>query len=426
MHSIADVVEDGFCTGCGTCAGTCPTQAITMEIDPHRGVYQPIVDEAVCTSCGLCRRSCPPLTWSNEQNTDRWNPYLGDYLETFAAWSADDTQRQRSASGGLLTSVLLYLLESKEITGAVVTRRREEHPLESEAFIARTSLEIRAAAGSKYSPVTFASVIKTLRSLDPKTERLAVVGLPCHLEGLHRFIERKPKLAPMVRFTLGIVCGQTPSFASYAYSLKQMGVSVEELRHLSNRGDGWPGYMTVTTRDGREKRVPYGSRLSMGTVLSSPLFTPLGCQLCADPCGFTADLSAGDAWLKRFMGDEKGINLAVVRSKELLEIIERMKSDGALETERATVEEFIEANRNVMTHKLVNRQVGLPLLAGRKAAKYGRNVVWAGRPGLKKIAKLLVFYQHLNALRFLPLDRVAKKVNKPVLFYLKALNLLKK
>lgn len=41
------------CVACGTCAGQCPTEAIS-EGD---GIY--VIDADVCVSCGSCAEACP-------------------------------------------------------------------------------------------------------------------------------------------------------------------------------------------------------------------------------------------------------------------------------------------------------------------------------------------------------------------------------
>ena len=39
--------------GCGTCAGTCPVEAIAPEADKYK------VDPDKCVDCGACEGECP-------------------------------------------------------------------------------------------------------------------------------------------------------------------------------------------------------------------------------------------------------------------------------------------------------------------------------------------------------------------------------
>ena len=41
------------CISCGSCAGTCPVEAIS------EGVSQYVIDEEKCIECGACAEGCP-------------------------------------------------------------------------------------------------------------------------------------------------------------------------------------------------------------------------------------------------------------------------------------------------------------------------------------------------------------------------------
>ncbi|NMB40718.1 MAG: 4Fe-4S binding protein [Firmicutes bacterium] len=46
------VVDAELCTGCGSCADVCPTEAITVN-------DVAVVDPEECTDCGSCVDECP-------------------------------------------------------------------------------------------------------------------------------------------------------------------------------------------------------------------------------------------------------------------------------------------------------------------------------------------------------------------------------
>ena len=425
-ENIADVVRDRLCTACGTCAAVCPTGAISMDLDERRGTFKPTVKPSQCTECGLCRTCCPPITWSNGQTSDLWDPHVGDYVRAFAGYATDEQLRHDAASGGFITALLLHLLRKGLITGAVVTRRRDDEPLLGEPFLAATEEDIIAAKGSKYMPVPFDGILKGLLRWDLKGQRIAYVGLPCHLEGLFRASERFSVLREAVRYKIGIVCGRTPSLLAYDYILRRLHIPKSQVAQIRNRGDGWPGYMTISLKDGSNRRIHHTDYLAWGTVFSSPVFTPTGCELCVDPGGFCADVMVSDAWLPRFRDDHKGVNAILVKSQEMLDIVSSMKQEGSVELLDSSVDEFVQANRSVMTQKLLNTQVALPLLAGRSAAKYARNMTYVKRPTLGRRLKLFLFYMHVHVIMRLNLAKTMRFLNGPVMFYLKAIKLLKK
>jgi coenzyme F420 hydrogenase subunit gamma len=48
-----DVINQGLCMGCGTCAASCPVRAISMAYG------KPNIDRDMCIKCGACYAQCP-------------------------------------------------------------------------------------------------------------------------------------------------------------------------------------------------------------------------------------------------------------------------------------------------------------------------------------------------------------------------------
>ena len=422
--NISFVSDDSMCTGCGICAAVCPHDVINMYIDEKKGVYQSNVNLETCTDCTICLKSCPPLTWSNEQESQTYNELVGDYISSYAVYSNDEEIRRNSASGGFITSLLVYLLQNNFIKGAVVVKRDENNPLISKPFIARTVEEIKSAKGSKYSPVKFDEIIKEIIENDYKD--LALVGLPCHIEGIAKAAKKNKKLRDKIKFKISIVCGQAPSFLGYEYIAKKFDTKTTDFKELKNRGDGWPGFMKIKT-DKQNIKVPYGSKYSMGTVLSSPLFTPLACQMCADSVGFDADVSVSDAWLDKYMEtDNDGVNLILVKNQELNEIIMKIKKENVMTFFDEDIDSFIKANKSVISNKGKFNTYRLENFIGHNLGRYSTKMTNTSRLSYKQKIKLWIFVAHLKIIKKLDLREVLKVLNDKILFYFKALNLLKR
>ena len=104
--TIRWVVKRGLCTGCGTCAGICPHDALTMVIDHKKGCYLPQIDKDKCTRCGLCVDVCPghSVDFDGLSSTLMGDIpediALGKYLGCYVGHALDKDMRYDGASGG--------------------------------------------------------------------------------------------------------------------------------------------------------------------------------------------------------------------------------------------------------------------------------------------------------------------------------------
>ena len=202
------LAEKLLCKQCGTCAGICPTNAIEMERDIN-GNYFPLIDGSLCNSCNICVESCPallpdfePLSIAIFNKTPEDN-LIGNYLACYAGYATDNEVLDKASSGGIISSLLIYLLQKGAIDGAVVTRLNREDPLRPETIIARNKEKILSAAQSKYMPVPVNVAIREILQRDGK---FAVIGLPCHIHGTRRAEQLNPQLKDKISLHIGMIC----------------------------------------------------------------------------------------------------------------------------------------------------------------------------------------------------------------------------
>lgn len=328
MANIKPIVKYGLCCGCGTCAGICPTNAITMTIT-KQGIYEPSIEEDKCINCNKCVESCPghSVDFKNLRlqifGTPPTNHYVGNFLKVYIGHSNDRKLGYDSSSGGLATQLLIFALEKGMIDGALVTRMQKENPTRPETFLARTKEEVISASKSKYCPVAANESLKTILK---EKGRYASVGLPCHIHGLRKAEKISRSLNDKIVLHIGLLCSHMTSFQGMEFLLKKLGIKMNDVTNIAYRGKGWPGSMTIETRDGSVKEIPlFGSWKSYWPIFSSFFFTPYRCTMCPDQAAELADISLGDAWLPELKSEKIGESIIITRTKRGEEILQLAK-----------------------------------------------------------------------------------------------------
>lgn len=352
--TIEIVVKNNLCTGCATCVSLCPNSAIKLIKEESKGIYLPQLKEDECIQCGICFDICPGHSVNFKElnqvifGQEPKDIQLGNYLNCYTGYATDYDIRYHSASGGLITQLLIFALEEKIIDGALVTRMKKDIPLEPEPFIARTKGDIIEASKSKYCPVPANIALKEI--LESKEgERFAVVGLPCHLHGLRKAEMINRKLKDGIALHIGLFCGTTKNFLGTEFQLVRMGVNKEDVVKLDYRGEGWPGSMTVQLRNKlRELSYPYYH--CYDSKFCS--FMDWRCMVCTDRTAEVADISFGDAWLPEIKKDDKvGTSIFISRSRHGEDILQQMMHREKIKLFPASAENVIESQGGILMEK---------------------------------------------------------------------------
>jgi coenzyme F420 hydrogenase subunit beta len=295
----AEVVSRDLCTRCGICAGVCPVQVIAFN---ESGFPELAGDCIACNNCNAC---CPGADVDFHKLSEavfgqKHNPEnLQGYVEQqFVGYANEDFIRKSGSSGGVITAILLHLLETGKILGAIVTAWDNDDPLKIRGFLAKSPDEIRKAAGSKYCLTPAMEKIHEIRNLPG---RYAVVALPCQIQGLRKMKQVEPELSEKIYCILGLLCHNNMNPEVIHACLQSKRIPAEDVHKFSFRGDEWPGKMQVETND---KSVKTLFPVSLHTIINLlfRLFGAERCFVCQDPMAEFADLSFGDFWAGEYEG----------------------------------------------------------------------------------------------------------------------------
>ncbi len=309
-RTIENIVVNNLCTGCGTCVGMCPFSSIKMV--NSKGIFIPKI-VGKCTNCGICLKVCAGYSFSCKKYSLKFfgkepnDVLIGNYSVLFTGHAVDNNIRYNSASGGLVTALLISCLDEGMIDGVLITRFKAGS-LEPESIIAKTRQEILSCMGSKYCPVPANIALKQIQN---NTGRYAVVGLPCHIHGIRKAEALNKELSKKIVLHIGLFCSGSRNFRATDYLFWKFGVNKQTVESLNYRGEGWLGGMTIRFKDGGKRFYPY---LTYNRIWKS-YFLPFRCSLCCDHFSELSDISCGDIWLPEFMGDTVGTSAIISRSK---------------------------------------------------------------------------------------------------------------
>jgi coenzyme F420 hydrogenase subunit beta len=324
-----EVVEAGICTGCGACVALEAAGRAAMTDTPFgpipvfpAGADLPELAWTVCPGKGIPHAALYRRHYG--QIPENW--LLGCFKAVRTGHSANEEIRRAGASGGVMTHVLIHLLETRRIDAAVVVRQGVPEPEKARAVLAATRDEILAGAQSVYVPV---SVLDILPRLEPG-KRYAMTCLPDQAAALRQLQLAGHPQALQVKYVLGPYTGTAIYPAAIQCYLRSKGVKpgADRVESLKWRAGEWPGYMEIRLASGkvfRSKKFYYNFLI--------PFFVTQNSLQSVDFANEFADLSVGDAWSPRFESLGGGHSVIVTRSDEMEAVVREMEGLGLLATE---------------------------------------------------------------------------------------------
>jgi coenzyme F420-reducing hydrogenase beta subunit len=255
---------------------------------------------------------------------------MGDISGAFLAHAADDNLREHSASGGAVTAILLHLLESGQIDGALVNEAYVEDGVVKNRFlIAANRADLLRAQGSKYMAVRFsAQALPLIRQFDG---RLAVVALPCDSTILRAARQRDEALAQKVVWLISLFCGHNslPELTQRVIGKQTRGKD-SPLTAFQYRVGHWRGEMRLSFADDSQTMVPFES---FSTYQNLFFFCEKKCLYCHDHFGYDSDISAGDVWLSAMKEAAVKPTALLARSPRSVDLYQSCIDQGVLQAE---------------------------------------------------------------------------------------------
>ena len=286
--TLEDIVRSGLCHGCGGCAASLPTGRIKLQMN-EAGFLRP---QACVPLSRTDHDSVIAVCSGNSMEHSRgltFDPIWGPLVAVRTGYAADAAVRFAGSSGGVISALLIHLLETGVVDSIWHTVADPADPFGNTVQRSKTRREILAAAGSRYAP---SSPLTHLERCLEREGRFAFVGKPCDVATLRRMGERDRRIGEKIPVMISFMCAGIPSRNAVLRIPEAMGASAQDVTAFAFRGEGWPGYARALLRDGRKLQMGYNE--SWGKILSRHL--QFRCKICPDGTGEFADIVCADAW----------------------------------------------------------------------------------------------------------------------------------
>lgn len=369
-NNIKYTVDNNLCTGCGVCEDVCPTRSIRIE---HvNGLFQPILNKETCLGdkCGRCLKVCPGIginlsAMSKEQygSSCKEDKYIGRYYSLYTGYSLDKDIRYHSASGGMVSQFLIYLLEKKIIDGAVVTGFSDDN-ITPISYIARTKSDILKAKSSKYCPVALNKVGNEIKESEGK---YVIVGLPCHIQGFRKRAKIDRLFREKIIGYFSIYCSSNRTFNAQDFLFKKYNVDKHNVTYFAYRDNGCLGNMVI---DQERQRQEIQFIKYYGALRS--FFKPRRCLTCIDHYGELADVCFGDIHIKPYSEDKIGISSWIVRNPYFDSLFRKALKEGYIHMNELDAKTLNESQKAMLYSKKRKAKalMNIDKLLFRKSAKY--------------------------------------------------------
>ncbi|MFW9786018.1 MAG: Coenzyme F420 hydrogenase/dehydrogenase, beta subunit C-terminal domain, partial [Candidatus Heimdallarchaeota archaeon] len=314
FEPVSIVFEAEVCCQCGWCSSICPVNAISVTSDLLE------IDEDKCMKCGLCFSVCPrsfsiDQAYKTIRQLDKklnWSDKIGGYFNAYSGSTTKDAIKKVKQDGGVVTSLLEYLLENK-LVDAIIAVKHSKDLWKPEPVIVDNVKDLYITGGTKYANAATLSFIEAAKNY----ERIAVVGVPCMMKAIEKGI-LFPSGLPFfknIKYTIGLFCMESFPYEGVVQLTKdKFDKDINDLTKMNIDS----GKFIIKLKSGEELSVDLKEIKS---------YARHNCHYCEDLTSDYADISVGS------IGSQGGWSSVVTRSKEGDEIYQGAIDAGLIESQ---------------------------------------------------------------------------------------------
>jgi len=313
FEPVSIVFDAGVCCQCGWCSSICPVNAINVTADTLD------IDDNICMKCGLCFTVCP-RSFLIDQATKaikkldkslKFSEKIGGFINTYSSTTTKDEIKNVRQDGGIVTSILEYLLKNK-LVDAVVAVKHSSDLWKHEPVIVENVEDLYKTGGTEYANSPSLSIVDKTKSY----ENIAVVGVPCMMKAIEkgRMFPSGLPFFTNIKYKIGLFCMESFSYKDIIKLAKdKFKKDINELTKMNID----KGKFIINLKSGEELNVPLKEVQS---------YARNNCHFCEDLTSDYADISVGS------IGSQGGWSTVITRSKEGEDLYKAVIKAGLIES----------------------------------------------------------------------------------------------
>jgi len=325
---IKEVHDKGICQECGGCVSFC--SSAEYDVIGFKDQYSPpiYVNEDKCLECGICYYICPQTHVLDDDlnKTYKFSDFssmpVGYYEDIYSCRATDKEFLEYGTDGGVVNSIINYLIEKKKIDGAIVSRT--DAPFSREAIFADNKLDLIRSSGAKLdiSPQLneiqkFSTYTHSIPELNHyKFKKLAVVGTPCQLYTIRCMQDLGVTPSENVEICLGLFCYENFFFEKnqIAKFEKDFNIKFSDIEKINIKED----VIFKLRSEGEGEKIIHIPFNHLNNYMR------FACNACDDFTNIYADISFGG------LGSPDKYTTVIVRTEKGKKVMAQVISDGVV------------------------------------------------------------------------------------------------